>query len=118
MRKILDEVAEEVVGEYARGVQSTWDELTRNYLVEKARLVPFVMMTADENWMTFRLRYVVEYNKRGTTRDALFRRLLDRIDATNGAVSIASAAQEITLMRPSAVAVELESGAAPDSAPA
>lgn len=107
-RQILEEVAEETCGDYAREIKDTWDQMTRNYVLEHARVVPMVTMVADENWMTYTLRYVVDFKKRRITKDVLFSAILDRIDATDGRVGIASAAQEITLMRPSAVAVNLD----------
>ena len=99
---LLEEAATEITGEYAMKVQDMWDAMARNYVIEHARLQPFVTLSADENWVTFRVRYVTDFKMRRTTRDALFRRILDKIDATDGAVSIASAAQEITLMPSSA----------------
>lgn len=107
-QRLLEEVAEEVTGEYARTVQKTWDAMTRNYVIENARVEPFVTMTMDENWLTYTVRYVTEFKRRRVTKDSLYRKILDRIDASGGAVGIASAAQEITLMRPSTVAVDLE----------
>ncbi len=96
---LLEGAAQAITGEYATKVQDTWDQMARNFVIEHARLQPFVTLSADENWVTFRVRYVTDFKMRRTTKDALFRRILDDIDATDGAVSIASAAQEITLMR-------------------
>ena len=107
-RQILEEVAEQTCGDYAREIKGTWDEMTRNYVLEHARVLPMVTMVADENWMTYTLRYVVDFKKRRITKDVLFSAILDRIDASDGRVGIASAAQEITLMPPSAVAVNLD----------
>ncbi len=106
-REILEAAAEDVAGDYAREVQKTWDAMTRNYVIENARLEPMVTMVMDENWMTYTVRYVVEFKRRRGTKDQLFTRILDEIEKTQGAVSIASAAQEVTLMRPSAVDVAL-----------
>jgi small-conductance mechanosensitive channel len=106
-RRILEEVAEELVGDYARDVQSTWDDMQRKYVIEKARLQPFVTMVMDASWMTYTVRYVVEFKNRLRTKDQLFARVLDRIDETPG-VGIASAAQEITLMKPSQVRVDVD----------
>lgn len=103
---LLQEVAEEVTGAYAATVQETWDQMTRDYVIENARVQPMVTMTADENWLTYTVRYVTEFKKRRTTKDQLFRRILDEIDASGTAIGIASAAQEITLMKPSSVAIE------------
>ncbi|MEX1368588.1 MAG: mechanosensitive ion channel domain-containing protein [Nannocystaceae bacterium] len=105
---LLETVAEEVTGEYARTVQSTWNEMTRNFVIENARVEPMVTMVMDENWMTYTVRYVTEFKRRRITKDTLFRRILDEIDASAGAVGVASAAQEITVMRPSKVTVDLE----------
>lgn len=104
---LLEQVAEDVTGEYAAAVQGTWDAMTRDYVVEHARVQPMVTLVADENWVTYTVRYVTEFKNRRTTKDRLFRRILEEVDATDGAVSLASAAQELTLMRPSAVAVEI-----------
>ncbi len=104
---ILESVVETVSGDYARGVQETWDKMTRNYVIEHARVLPVVTMVMDENWMTYTIRYVVDFKGRRTAKHQLFKQILDKIDGSGGAVSIASAAQEITLMKPSAVAVDL-----------
>ena len=97
-RRLFVDVAEEIVGEYAREVEATWEKMTRNYVIENARVTPQVSMVMDENWMTYTLRYAVEYRFRRTTKDRLFERLLDQIAAHPGRVGVASAAQEITLM--------------------
>lgn len=103
---LLEAVAEELTGDYARAVKATWATMTRNFLIEDARIMPMVTMVMDENWMTYTVRYVVDTKRRRGTKDALFRRILDRIEASSGAVSIASAAQEITVMRSSTIQVE------------
>lgn len=106
-RAILLEEAEARVGEYCKTVEEQWKRLTRKYVIESARLTSTVAMSFDENWMTFRLRYVVAYDQRRSTKDALYEAIAARIEASEGRVSIASAAQEITLMRPSRVSVAL-----------
>lgn len=107
-RALLLEVAEQQVGDYVREVEAEWKRLTQNYVIEHAQLAPMVSMTFDENWMTFRLRYVVAYNQRRRTKDAMFEAIAVRIEASEGRVGIASAAQEITLMRPSKVDVSVQ----------
>ena len=105
---LLEAAAIEVTGAYATKVQETWDQMTRNYVIENARLQPMVTLVMDENWITYTVRYVTEFKKRRLTKDTLFRSIMHAIDQTEGAVSIASAAQEITLMRPSRVAVDVQ----------
>lgn len=104
---MLESVLEEVCGDYAREVQSTWDQMTRNFVIEHARVAPMVTFVMDENWMTYTLRYPVEFAKRRTTKDALFRGVLDRFDASGGAVELASSGQEITVVGPSVLDVAL-----------
>lgn len=111
-RSIFEEVAEQQTGDYARAVEATWSGITRNYVIEKARIEPMVSMVMDANWMTYTIRYVVDYKQRRSLKNALFESILDRLAQTEGAVSVASAAQEITLMRPSTVAVDLPERAA------
>ncbi len=114
---IMESIANAVTGEYASGVQQTWDKMARDYVIEHARVQPMVTLVADENWITYTVRYVTEFKKRRITKDRLFRRILDEIEATGGRVGIASAAQEITLMRPSAVVVDLENRGGVDVPP-
>lgn len=97
MRSILLDVADKQL-DYARQVEEEWKRLTQNYVIEHAKLAPMVSMTFDENWMTFTLRYVVAYDKRRGTKDAMFEAIATRVETSDGRVSIASAAQEITLM--------------------
>lgn len=105
-QKLLEDVAEELTGDYAREVKATWATMTRNFVIEDARIMPMVSMVMDENWMTYTVRYVVDTKRRRGSKHALFNLILDRIDASEGAISIASAAQEITVMRPSTIQVE------------
>ena len=96
-RKVMQEVAEEVIGTYSREAEQSWSELVRRFLVEKAPIAPLVTIRADQNWVTFTLRYVVDYKLRRSTQDRLFTRLLEEVDRAGGAISIATASQEITV---------------------
>ncbi|MGH7183585.1 MAG: mechanosensitive ion channel family protein, partial [Nitrospiraceae bacterium] len=50
-----------------------------------------VFLIANDNWMEFTLRYVVDYKKRRITKDRLFTCILEELDQTNGRVALASA---------------------------
>lgn len=95
-RKILMEILDEEVGQYAEEVAASWKQMTDRYQIEKARLEPFVAMSWDENWMTFTLRFVVDFKRRRGTKDILYTKILDAIHASGGKLEIASAAYEIT----------------------
>jgi small-conductance mechanosensitive channel len=91
VRNILQRVANEVVGEYAVSARVIWDQMVRKYMIEKARIEPAVTLAANDNWVEFTLRYVVDYKQRRSTKDLLFTRLLDEIDRVPDKVGIASA---------------------------
>ncbi len=97
-RSLIIEKADEVVGEFTSGAKHAWDKAVKRYLIENARLEPLVTLEADENWITFTLRYITDYRGRRSVKDALFTGILKSIDETDGAVKIASAAIDITAM--------------------
>lgn len=96
MRTMLIEVLDDVVGTYTEEVTQSWRKMTNQYQIENARLEPMVSMVFDENWITFTLRYVVDFKSRRGTKDRIFTRILDSINASSGKIEVASAAYEIT----------------------
>lgn len=107
-REILRGAVEETVGDYVVEARRTWTALTRKYLLREAEVSPTIGMRADENWITYTIRYAVDYRRRGATRDQLWRRILDALDATDGAVQLAAASQEVTLTPASELRVRAE----------
>ncbi len=97
-RQLILETANVVVGDFTTNAKQAWNKVVKRYLIENARLEPLVTLEADENWVTFTLRYITDYTGRRTTKDALFTKILKRIDETDGKVKIASAAMDITAM--------------------
>ena len=89
-REILQQVANEVVGEYMPQAQVQWQHMVHKYLIEDARIEPAVTLAANDNWLEFTLRYVVDYKQRRDKKDVIFSRILDEFDNTNGSISIAS----------------------------
>lgn len=90
-REILQEAAEEITGPIVERARQTWSQVVDKYLVESAGVDPLVMMIANDNWIEFTVRYVVDYRKRRSTQDRLFVRILDEVAATDGKVAFASA---------------------------
>ena len=97
-RKTMYRVAESVVGEYTAEANRVWAGMVKKYLIEQARVEPMVSIEADENWVTATLRYVVDFKRRRSTKNDLFSAILEALAETDGAVQIAAASQEITLM--------------------
>lgn len=89
-RRILEDTVQDVVGDYTASAKQAWDAMLRTYRLEEARVDPMVTLAATDNWLEFTVRYVVDYRRRRSTKNALFTRILDAIDATDGRVAIAS----------------------------
>ncbi len=106
-RELLSRVVQEVSGDYAEEARVAWRGMVAKFRIEDASVEPLVTLVANDNWMEFTLRYVVDYKRRRFTRDRLFSRILDEIDATQGRVALASATFEVVGLPK----VEVRSGA-------
>ena len=95
-RTIFTEVLTEVCGDYATKSAASWKKLTNKYQVENAQVAPMVSLKFDENWITFTLRYVVDYKKRRSTKDLIYTKLLDEISKYDNIVMIATSTLEIS----------------------
>ena len=94
-REILQRVVDEVVGDYAIQAKGAWKGVVERYLIEDERVEPIVTVIANDNWMEFTIRYVVDYKRRRVTKDQLFTRILEELDKTDGRVAIASTTIQI-----------------------
>ncbi len=94
-RKILVNIANELVGDYAKTAASIWANFSRKFILEDAATHPMVSLVANDNWMEFTVRYIVDFKKRRFTKDALFTMILDKFDETEGKVAFASATFQI-----------------------
>ena len=90
-RKIFQQALVEITGDYSTRGKHSWAGLIQEYRVDPTELDPRVFLSANDNWMEFTLRYVVDYKKRRVTKDLLFTKLLDEIEQTEGRVALASA---------------------------
>ena len=66
------------------------------FRIEDARVDPIVSLQFDENWITFNIRYVVDYTQRRNTKDKLYTRLLEEINKHPETIKIATASIEVT----------------------
>ena len=69
--------------------------MVSKYLIEDAQIEPMVTLIANDNWMEYKIRYVVDYKCRRGKKSELFNRILDEIDKTDGGVVLASATVEL-----------------------
>ena len=104
-RQLLQQAVQEVIGEYVPQAQGKWEQMVNKYLIEDAQVEPMVTLIANDNWMEFTVRYVVDYKLRRLKKDQLFTRILDDIQTTNGQIELASATFE--LVQAPAIKVQL-----------
>jgi small-conductance mechanosensitive channel len=89
-RGILQKTTDEIAGPYIPAAQAMHDKLVKKYMIEPQGVEPVVTMTANDNWIEYTVRYVVDFRKRRRTKDQIYERLLDEFDRSEGWVSIAS----------------------------
>lgn len=97
-REILYDVAQEVVGDYSDEAEEQWKIMVRKFLIEDASTHPMVSLIANDNWVEFTLRYVVDYKKRVGVKDQLFTKILEKVENSSNQVELASATFELTKM--------------------
>ncbi len=97
-RELLERIVREEVGSYAQTAKEAWAEMVQKYRIEDARVDPMVTLVANDNWMEFTVRYVVDYTRRRITKDRLFSQILDAVDGTGGRIALASATHEIVAL--------------------
>ena len=97
-RDLLLEIADEVVGEYAAHARVAWEGIVKKYKIEDAKVEPSVSLLANDNWMEFTIRYVVDYKERRLKKDRIFTRILEKFERTEGRVAMASTSTDIHLV--------------------
>jgi small-conductance mechanosensitive channel len=112
-RDLIERAALDVVGDYVRTAAEAWEVMVRKYLIEDASVKPAVTLIANDNWLEYTLRYVVDFRLRRSTKDALFRRIMDLVDASGGRVILASATLELVAAAP--VTAHLPNRQAPEA---
>jgi hypothetical protein len=95
-RSIFTKVLSETCDSYATKSSESWQKLTNKFNVEDAQVSPMVTLSFDENWITFTLRYVVDYKKRRGTKDIIYTKILDEIAKHDNIIMIATSTLEIS----------------------
>ena len=72
-----------------------WRQVVKKYLIEDAQLEPMISLTANDNWVEFTMRYIVNYKQRRLTKNELFLAILKEVADTNGKVRFGSATFEM-----------------------
>jgi small-conductance mechanosensitive channel len=90
-REILSNAGQVVAGDLSKQSLETWHTLQNKYRLEDAQTEPMVSIVANDNWVEFTLRYVVNFKRRRVTKTDLFTMILKEFEGTNGEVKFASA---------------------------
>lgn len=109
-RAMLERVAEEVCGDYARQSREAWEHAVRQYALEEARVEPMVTLVANDNWLEFTARYIVHYRARRMIKDRLFTRILEEVDDSDNRIRLASMTVEIVNLPTFDVAMKDDAG--------
>lgn len=107
-RKVFGKVVHSVTGGFSKEAAAQWALMTRKYRVENATTDPIVTLVANDNWIEFTIRYVVDYKRRRITKDLLFTGILTEVNQSAGKISLASATVELTSLPPLAVNIKKE----------
>lgn len=92
---VVQSTLDEVCGDFARQSMASWAKACKRYALEDARIKPLVTLVANDNWIQFTARYIVDYRQRRSTRDAIFRRFLTAVDQSGDKIRLASATFEL-----------------------
>ena len=90
-KEIFEQVGKDIAGDLSEKSKEKWMALQDKYRLEDAQTEPMVSLIANDNWIEYTLRYIVNYKKRRVTKTELFTQILKRVDATNGQIKFASA---------------------------
>jgi small-conductance mechanosensitive channel len=95
-RQVFARVVNEICADYAIQSRKAWNEAVKKYQLEDAAIEPMITLAANDNWIEFTARYVVDYRKRRFVKDRLFTRMLEEIDRSENRIRLASATFEVT----------------------
>lgn len=105
-KSIIIEAATTTLAEYTKASKIQWQEVVNKYYIEDAMVEPTLATTLTDNWITFNLRYIVDYKKRRYTKHLLNDLIRKEIEATNGKVVLAS--ETIELIKISDLQVDIK----------
>ncbi len=106
-RDVLQRLVKGVVGEYAIYAQKVWEKIVDKYMIEAAKEEPAITITANENWVEFTIRFVVDHKERRAIKNRIFSSILEEFEKSEGRVEIASTSSDIHLIQALAFDVRL-----------
>ncbi|MGO9621600.1 MAG: mechanosensitive ion channel domain-containing protein [Desulfobaccales bacterium] len=110
-RRILEDVINEIVGDYVGHAKKAWKDAVKKYFIDASLIDSAVTMVFTDNWIEFKVRYIVDYKKRRSIKDRIFSRILEEFAKTQGRVTIASGTFQ--LVDPPVFQVQVSSSSPP-----
>ena len=96
--ELFGQIAEDVAGDLTSQSRQIWKSLVNKFRIENAQTEPMVTLAANDNWIEITIRYVVNYKRRRVTKNALFQKILQTVDTSNGRIKLASGTYHIVGM--------------------
>lgn len=85
------EIVRDVTASDTSKSAETWKHIVSKYMIENAQTEPMVTLVANDNWVEYTVRYVVNFKRRRTTKDELFTRILKAVEDRSPSLKFASA---------------------------
>lgn len=96
--KIIMESVAGVAADYTKTARETWAKMVDKYMIEAASTEPTVTMAGNDNWVEYTCRFTVDFKKRRSTKDLIFRNIVKGVESSAGKVRLASATFELVGM--------------------
>ncbi|MCF8367538.1 MAG: mechanosensitive ion channel family protein [Bacteroidales bacterium] len=90
-RELFLKVTKEITHKESSEAALTWKHIVSKFMIEDASTEPMVTLIANDNWVEYTIRYVVNYKRRRITKDKLFSKILSAVESVNSGIKFASA---------------------------
>lgn len=97
-KELFLKIAIETAGDLTQQSKEKWSKLVNKYLLENAQTEPMVSVIANDNWVEFTIRYVVNYKRRRLTKNELFLKILTESQKPTYNIKFASATFQLVGM--------------------
>jgi small-conductance mechanosensitive channel len=94
--KILLDVGNEYTDAFLKGAQAALQKMQHYFLVPKFELKPVVYIEVTSNWISLKMRYVVEPKERRNAKNFLWREIFERIQKRED-ITIGSSTMDLTV---------------------
>lgn len=90
-KELILNIGIKIAGDLTESSREKWNNLQNKYHLEFAQTSPMISIKANDNWVEYTLRFVVDYRRRRSTKTELFLSILKSVEETKGKVEFASA---------------------------